>query len=336
VRVVVLYNQPVLPSGHPEADSEEWVQTAVEDISKLLTAAGCRVNQLGIGRNLGSLRGQLADCRPDVVFNLFEGLADRPQTEIAVARLLERMQVPFTGSPSRTLRLALNKHLAKQHVLAAGLPTPWFRVVNKLPLPNEALPWPVIVKPARRDASEGIDQSSVVTGPTALARRVAELLANYGPPVLIEQFLSGREFTAALIETPHLMPLPITEVQFTLSPAVPWPILSYAAKWHPGSFEYEGTDMLRAVPLPAALAEALVGLAIKAYRALGCRDYGRIDLRMSETGEPMILEVNANPDMGPTACFAKSLEVAGIDRATLLVQLVHQAAGRGKLPCNQR
>jgi D-alanine-D-alanine ligase len=175
-----------------------------------------------------------------------------------------------------------------------------------------------------------------VTGPTTLVRRVADLLANYGPPVLIEQFLSGREFTVALIETPQLVSLPITEVQFSPSAAVPWPILSYAAKWHPGSFEYEGTDMLRAVPLPAALAEALVGLAIKAYRALDCRDYGRIDLRMTETGEPMILEVNANPDMVPTACFARSLEAAGIDRARLLVELVHQAAARGKLPCIQR
>jgi D-alanine-D-alanine ligase len=336
VRVVVFYNQPVLASGHPEADSEEWVRTAVEDISEHLTTAGLRVSQLGIGRNLAALPNLLANARPDVVFNLFEGLADRPQTEIAVARLLERMRIPFTGSPSRALRLALNKHRAKQRLLAAGLPTPWFRVVRKLPLKSETLPWPVIVKPARRDASEGIDQSSVVTGATALASRVANLLASYGPPVLIEQFLSGREFTVALIETPQLVPLPITEVQFSLSEAVPWPILTYAAKWHPGSPEYEAMDMRKGVSLPSALSESLIGLATRAYRALGCRDYGRVDLRMTESGEPMILEVNANPDMCPTACFAKTLEAAGIDRAWLLVQLVHQAAARGKLPCIQR
>jgi D-alanine-D-alanine ligase len=336
VRVVVLFNQPVLPTGHPEADSEEWVRTAVEDVSELLTACGFCVSQLGIGRNLGALHSQLAACCPDVVFNLFEGLADQPATEVAVVRLLERMQVPFTGSPSRALGLALNKHLAKRRFRAAGLPTPWFCVVREPPPKDAALPWPVIVKPARRDASEGIDQSSIVTGPSALARRVADLLEQYGPPVLIEQFLAGREFTVALIETPELVPLPITEVQFTLSAAVPWPILSYAAKWHPDSPEYEAMDMLKGVPLPPALSRSLVALAIKAYRALGCRDYGRIDLRMTEAGEPMILEVNANPDMCPTACFARTLEAAGIDRARLMTDLVQQAAARGTVACNRQ
>lgn len=335
MQVVVLFNQPVLPTGHPEADSEEWVRTAVEDISELFTAAGFHVSQLGIGRNLGALPSQLAGRRPDVVFNLFEGLADRPETEVAVARLLERMQVPFTGSPSRALRLALNKHLAKRRLRAAGLPTPWFCVVHRVPPKDAALPWPVIVKPARRDASEGIDQGSVVTRAPALARRVADLLDQYGPPVLIEQFLPGREFTVALIETPKLVPLPITEVQFSLSAAVPWPILSYAAKWHPDSAEYEAMDMLKGVSLPPALSQKLVGLATRAYRALGCRDYGRIDLRMTEAGEPMILEVNANPDMCPTACFARTLEAAGIDRARLITDLIHQAAARGTMTCNQ-
>jgi len=331
VRVVVLFNQPVLPSDHPEFDSEEWVRTAVEDISEHLAAGGFSVGQLGVGRNLRALESQLAVCRPDVVFNLFEGLADRPETEFAVARLLEQLQIPFTGSPSQALRLALNKHLAKRRLHAAGLPTPWFCVVRQPPPEGAAVPWPVIVKPARRDASEGIDQGSVVTTPAALARRVAELLEHYGPPVLIEQFLPGREFTVALLETPELVPLPITEVQFTISAAIPWPILSYAAKWHPDSPEYEAMDMLKGVPLSPAISQSLVTLATQAYRVLGCRDYGRIDLRMTQSGEPMILEVNANPDMCPTACFARTLEAAGVDRARLMTDLVHQAAARRRL-----
>jgi D-alanine-D-alanine ligase len=329
VRVVVLFNQPVLPSDHPEADSEEWVRTAVEDISGHLAAAGFGVSRLGVGRNLGDLRRQLDDCRPDVVFNLFEGLADRPATEIAVARLLERLPVPFTGSSSRGLWLALNKQQAKRRFLAAGSPTPWSCLASQLPAAGAAIPWPVIVKPGRRDASEGIDQGSVVATPEALARRVAELLERYGPPVLIEQFLTGREFTVALIETPELVPLPITEVQFLPAAAAPWPILSYAAKWLPGSPDYEATDMLKAVPLPPELSRSLIDLATSAYRAVGCRDYARIDLRMTQAGEPMILEVNANPDMSPSACFARALAVAGRDRGELLARFVRQAAARG-------
>jgi D-alanine-D-alanine ligase len=328
VHVVVLFNQPVLPRQHPEADSEQWVATAVEDISRLLAASGFRVSPLEVGRDLLASKRHLAACRPDVVFNLFEGHADRPESEIAIARLLERLEIPFTGSSSHTLRMSLSKHLAKRRLREAGLPTPWSRVVSKLPPERAAVPWPVIVKPARRDASEGIDQGSVATSRPALLLRVSQLLERYGPPVLIERFLPGREFTIALIETPQLIPLPISEVLFTTSSAVPWPILSYAAKWLPGSPDYEATDMLRAAPLSPELSRSMIDLAKRAYRAVGCRDYARIDLRMTLTGVPMILEVNANPDMSPTACFAKALEVASIDRAALLARFVRQAAAR--------
>jgi D-alanine-D-alanine ligase len=243
--------------------------------------------------------------------------------------MLERLSIPITGSPSRALRLGLDKHLAKRRMLAGGLPTPWHCAVSGDLLPDCQFPWPVILKPARRDASEGIDQSSVAKSRAELDIRLAILLEHYGPPVLVEQFLPGREFTVALLELPELVALPITEVTFKLAPAIPWPILSYDAKWHPGSAEYEAMDMLKGVALPAQLADSLVALAKSAYRVLGCRDYGRIDLRLSESGEPMILEVNPNPDMCPTACFARTLEAAGMDRQRLMTDLVFQAATRG-------
>jgi D-alanine-D-alanine ligase len=332
VRVAVLFNQAVLPHDHPEADSEEWVRTAADDIAGTLTAAGNTVSRVGVGRDLNALAEQLAVCRPDIVFNLFEGHADRPATEVAVARLLERLSIPFTGSPSQTLRWTLCKHRTKRRLQQAGLPTPWWRVVRRPPPTDGAFPWPVIVKPTRRDASEGIDQRNVVTDPAALARRVAELLEQYGPSVLIEQFLPGREFTVSLIEVPELKPLPVAEVQFTPTAAAPWPILSYAAKWLPGTAEYEATEMQNAAPLSPELSGTLITLAQRAFRTAGCRDYARIDLRMTAAGEPMILEVNANPDMSPTACFAGALAAAGMERANLLVRLAHQAAGRRQVP----
>jgi D-alanine-D-alanine ligase len=328
VRVVVLFNRPVLPPHHPEFGSEEWVTSAVEDVSALLTAAGFEVSQLGLGRDYVQLPRRLADWPADVVFNLFEGLADDPQSEVEAAELLEQMPIPFTGSPSRSLERALNKHLAKQCLQAAGLPTPWFRVATEPPPRDAVAPWPVIVKPARRDASEGIDQQSVVTNSVELAQRVDDVLQQYGQPVLVEQFLTGREFTVSLIEAPHLMALPITEILFKPSPVAQWPIFDYAGKWHPGTPEYEATATQPAVALPPDLSATLVSLAKQAYRAIGCRDYARVDLRMTAGGEPMILEVNANPDMNPTACFAVALAAANIDRTALLAQFVRQAAAR--------
>jgi D-alanine-D-alanine ligase len=202
------------------------------------------------------------------------------------------------------------------------------------PPPDDvSFPWPVIVKPAKRDASEGIDQSSVVTTPVGLARQVQAVLDRYGSPVVIEQFISGREFTVSLIEAPQLAPLPITEILFRPSAVAAWPIFDYAGKWHPGTPEYEATAMQPAVVLPPDLSASLVALAKRAYQAIDCRDYARVDLRMTTAGEPMILEVNANPDMNPTACFAVALAAAGIDRAELLARFVHQAAARGNCAC---
>jgi D-alanine-D-alanine ligase len=158
---------------------------------------------------------------------------------------------------------------------------------------------------------------------------VSDVLREYGPPVLIEEFLPGREFTVALIETPQLVTLPIAEAQFGLSSATPWPILSYAAKWMPGSPDYESTAMQYGAALPPRIATPLITLAKQAFRALGCRDYARIDLRMTQAGVPMILEVNANPDMSPTACFAGAVSAAGLDRAELIAGLVRRALARG-------
>jgi D-alanine-D-alanine ligase len=336
VRVTVLFNQPVLSREHPEADSELWVTTAVDGITRTLTASGFQVSRLGAGRGLIALRQQLAVNRPDVVFNLFEGLADRPETESEVTGLLEELHIPFTGSDSQALRSAVNKPLTKRCLQAAGLPTPWFRATSDPREHCETVPWPVIVKPAQRDASEGIDQGSVVTNGVALARRVSELLRHYGSPVLIEEFLPGREFTVALIETPQLVALPIAEVRFTPTSAMPWPIMSYASKWCPGTPDYESTAMDYRATLPPDISAPLVALATRAFLALGCRDYARIDLRMTQAGDPMILEVNANPDMSPSACFAGALAAAGRDRAEFVAALVHRALVRGGVLCSER
>src|SRR4051794_18217699 len=101
MKVALLFNQPVLAGDHAEAESEKWVATAVDDIRQVLTAVGFQVQPVSVDGNLAALQHHLAACRPDVVFNLFEGFANRPTSEIAVAKLLERLQLPFTGCPSQ-------------------------------------------------------------------------------------------------------------------------------------------------------------------------------------------------------------------------------------------
>lgn len=240
-RVLVLYNEPVLPSGHPDYESEQQVLFTVDIVSKNLSQAGYAVRRLGVSTDPQVLLDGLRAIRPDVIFNLFEGLPDQGTTEAFVAGLLEWSGVPFTGSPFATLSLARCKHLCKFLFRGVGLPTPEFIVIDELPIPECRLQWPVIVKPAQEDASVGLDQGSVVVDQTALNDRVGQLLKTYGPPVLVEEFIPGRELNVSVVKAPELRTLPVSEVLFVQDSPDYWPIVTYDAKWRPGSRDYEAT-----------------------------------------------------------------------------------------------
>lgn len=328
MRVLILHNQPVLPEDHPNSYSDHEVVYTAEEVGKALTAAGYEVCRLAVGRDPAVLLRSLRQLKPDVVFNLFEGLADRYDTEAHVAGLLDWLEVPFTGSPYQTLCLARSKHLTKRLLQGAGLPTPEFEVVEELPVPPCQLSWPVIVKPAEQDASVGLDQGSVVTNQEALTERVAFLLDQFGPPVLVEEFIRGRELNVGLIEMPDLRVLPISEILFVSEDPNFWPIVTYDAKWNPGTPDYVATPPRYPAEVTPRLAERLGELACRAFRLLGCRDYARVDFRVRPHGRPYILEVNPNPDLSPVAGLAGGLETAGIPYAQFVTELVRQAMVR--------
>jgi D-alanine-D-alanine ligase len=335
-RVVILFNEPVLPTNHRDAESEREVLDTVDVVSSTLTKAGFAVSRLSAHHNPAALLAGLQAERPDVVFNLFEGTGDDGNTEAYVAGLLEWLDLPFTGSPFQALALARNKHLTKPLLRGAALPTPEFFVVEELPVPNSRLAWPVIVKPATQDASIGLDQGSVVTDQRRLEERVSALLQTYGPPVLVEEFIPGRELNVALIEAPELRTLPVSEVLFMDHGPGYWPIVTYDAKWRPGSRDYEATPPRYPADVSPRLAERLSLLARRAFRLLGCRDYARVDFRVRPSGKPYILEVNPNPDFNPTAGLAGGLASAGITHAQFTVDLVRACLARRQFPAEPK
>jgi D-alanine-D-alanine ligase len=329
-RVLVLYNEPVLPDDHPDAVSEREVLETVEAVHEHLAGAGYTVSRLAVGRDPAALLMGLREQRPDVVFNLFEGLADVGHTEAHVAGLLDWLGVPFTGCPHSALCLARDKHVAKYLLQGAGLPTPGFVVVEGLPVPDCPLEWPVIVKPANQDASVGLDQGSVVCDQLRLNERVASLLSAYGPPVLVEQYVPGRELNVGLIEAPDLRVLPVSEIVFQDEGPDYWPIVTYDAKWKPGSRDFKATPTRYPAVVTPQLREQLEALARRAFQALGCRDYARVDFRVRPDGQPYVLEVNPNPDFSPTAGLASGLAAAGLTHAQVTVHLVERALSRGR------
>ena len=333
-RVLVLYNQPVLPPDHPDHAAEIDVVETVGEVVDSLPPEQYVVDQFAYARDPQLLLRKLADWRPDAVFNLFEGEADRSETEIYNAALLEWAGVPFTGAGSFGQAIARDKIRTKYLLQGAGIPTPPFQVVDRPPAGPWPHPWPAIVKPAYQDASIGIDQQSVVTSQAELVARVAHVFDRFGGPALVEQFIPGREVLLHLYDDPadgRLVVTPAAEIVFEFTPDQGlWPIYSYPGKWDPESAEYLGSRTVGGVVLPSPLRERAVEMCEAAYRLVGLRDYARLDLRVTPAGEPYVIEVNPNPHLN-SVVLVDSLKPLGIDFDGFILLLVENALKRRKV-----
>jgi D-alanine-D-alanine ligase len=326
-RVLIVYNQPVLPAGHPDALSEIDILETVAEVEKVLPASEFIVERFGYARRPQVMLDKIEEWKPDVVFNLFEGEADKTATEIYHAAILEWANVPFTGSPAAALALGRDKIRTKYLLQGAGVETARFQVVESLPATAWAHDWPAIVKPATQDASVGIDQGSVVKSQDQLEARVRYLLDRFGGPVLIEQFIAGREFHVHVIEIDgQPRAIPPSEIRFE-SGSDYWPIYTYEGKWNEQSIEYKKTPLDPTVNLPGPLAARVNEACIAAYRLVGMRDYGRVDVRVTPDGQPFVIEVNPNPYLN-SLILVEGLKRIGISFAEFILGLVRAALAR--------
>ena len=250
------------------------------------------------------------------VFNLMESPAGRPEALLGAAAALELLGLPFTGSPSGVLWVTTDK-LATRAVLAAeGLPVaPGGRLDPDRPDLLDRVPGPWILKPACEDASLGLEGDPVCSTPEAAVIRARELAARFpGQAVVAETFLPGRELNVSLLARNGCVEvLPVAEIVYEGFPAGMSRVLGYEAKWHEESFAYIHT--VRRFPenlTDAALLERAGELARAAWRIFGLRGYARVDLRLDATGEPCILEVNANPCLAADGGFMAAAEKAGL------------------------
>lgn len=327
----VLYNEPLLPEGHPDRGQEAGVLESVHACADALAAAGMQVRTLGARADVGSVLSGLLAPRPDVVINLCEGFGGDTAGEARVAAVLELLGLPFSGSGSTCLGLVRDKARTKALLRGAGLPTPDFVVWRAgTPLPRAEMDalvrgGPVIVKPACEDASLGIGPGSVVGEAGELLDRVRDVASRYGD-VLVERFVDGRELNVAVVALPKPRALPPAEIEFR--PGAPR-LVTYDAKWAEDSADWQATPVRCPAVLAPDLEEAVKAIGLLAFAATGCRDYARIDLRVDADGRPYVLEVNGNPDAAPSAGLARMVRAAGGTIDGFYADLARVAASRG-------
>jgi D-alanine-D-alanine ligase len=191
------------------------------------------------------------------------------------------------------------------------------------------------VKPAFDDASGGIDSGSVVHDRAALVARITKMLEEHKQAALVEEYIEGREIHCAILGD---NPLPLYEMQFkggTDEHGKPLPrIITYRAKWDPYSRDHHAVEGVCPVPdLEPETVKYIQDVAMRAYRALNCRDYARVDMRLDPaTGEPYILEVNPNPDLAESCAFNASANASGRTYAQMICEIVELALARKRGP----
>jgi D-alanine-D-alanine ligase len=278
----------------------------------------------------------LRAARPDIVFNIAEGLRG-PNREAHVPAICEFYGVPYSGSDPFTLALSLDKARTKEILRAHGVPTAdWFVVRSATELAAldlRALRLPLFAKPVHEGSSKGITERNLASSPEALVAIVGELLERYQQPVIVEQFLAGDEFTCGVLGNgASARVLPIVGMNFGALPAGALPIYGFEAKWLWDRPE----NPLQIFECPARVAserrDEIVDVVLRTFHALGCRDWARIDVRLDGGGRVNVVEVNPLPGILPdpadNSCLPKAARAAGLDYDALIGACLQAAADR--------
>lgn len=278
---------------------------------------------------------RLRQANPDIVFNIAEGFHG-VNRESHVPAICEFYGIPYSGSDPFTLTLCLDKAKTKETLTFHGIPTPRFAVVERvedLRAVTEQLAFPLFVKPLHEGSSKGITDANLCFDRGHLSRQTAFLLENYKQPVLVEEYLPGKEFTCAVVGNgDDATVLPIVGMNFDTLPKGALPIYSFDAK-----FVWDRPENpLDIFQCPARITRELQAsierVTLDAFRVLGCRDWARIDVRLDASGKPNVLEVNPLPGILPdpadNSCLPKAARAAGIGYDELIQNCLKYAAAR--------
>ena len=312
-----------------EKEGSEEHDVVVDQVAEALEEGGHKPSILGVHDDLKTMIAGLEKQKPELVFNLCEMFGEDTGADLAVAGLLDLLGLRYTGSGPGELFLGQDKGLAKKIFAFEKILYPDFAIFS-----NDAgletggnLRMPLFVKPLRADASIGITGDSLVRDATALMKRVIMIHEKLNDSALVEEYIEGRELYVGVIGNGDPEALPPMEMDFSGMPEGMPHIVDSKAKWSKRSAEYKGTKSV--LPdLPDELRARLQKVAVEAYRALRVRDYGRVDLRLTETGEIYVIEVNANCYLEKESEFATAAAAHGMEFPALVKRIADLAVER--------
>jgi D-alanine-D-alanine ligase len=325
----------VLLHGADAAEPPE--DPVLGQIEETLRALGHETVRVSVGADVEAVIAAMRAADPAIVFNLAESFDGKSALESNVAALLNLIGLRYTGSSPAGLLMAGDKSLTKQLLGFQKILTPQFATVFRGALDHVGdLTFPLIVKPPQEDASLGITSKSVVRDIKELFGTMDSLQREFQSPVMVEEFIEGREFYVGVLGNVNPQGLPVIELDFSSFPADRPKVASFEAKWGEGGTgnsretgaEFAGTKSIFPADLPPDLAKRMQEVAVDAFNALRLRDYGRVDLRVTPDEKIYVIEVNPNCYLERSGEFARAAAEAGIAHDALVARIIELAQAR--------
>jgi D-alanine-D-alanine ligase len=327
--VTVLVDDVEIPAGDPDFLTASEEPGTEYHVIGALRALGHNVSVLGAVRDIEAVIAGLKERKPDIVFNLTEHLSGDRRFDKSIAAVLEILDIPFTGAGSIGLLLSRDKGLCKQLLGLHRIRVPRFVFLppNRAIKVPKTLRFPLVIKPAFEDSSEGISNASIVKSEGTLQERVQFVHENWEQAAIAEEYIEGRELYVTILGNRRLSVLPIRECCFNFDGNEGPCLATYRVKWD-AEYRQKWNIKFGFAELEEPVIRNIERTCKKAYRILHLRDYGRIDIRLTSDKKIHILEANSNPDIAYGEEVAESAEKSGISYENLIKQILNMASRR--------
>jgi D-alanine-D-alanine ligase len=331
LHITVLVDAAEITTDDPNFESHPGVPTTEHHVIGTLRDLGYEVSVLGAINDIGKITNTLTEQNPDLIFNLTESLEGDRQMDKNIAALLEMIGVPFTGTGAAGLMLCRDKRLCKELLRLHKIRVPRFYSLplgRKVPV-AKTIHYPLVVKPALEDSSEGISNASLVSNVAELQERTRYMHERWEQPAIAEEYIEGRELYVSVLGNKKLTVLPPRECFFDSDGGTGPQLATYRVKWNE-QYRKKWNIRFDFAELDRTTMKNIGHVCKKVFRVLELRDYGRIDLRLTCNNKVVILEANPNPDLAYGEEVAEAAEYSGLSYEEFIDRIIHIALLRYK------